>query len=115
MDRHRPDTRRLGSAFFSPVRLCLAGFLCLLTLPAASPAPSGLKPIKLTLPIDCSLGKDCFIQNYVDMDPGGDAKDFTCGPLAYNNHQGTDFRLRNREALKRPYSALATAPGRWFR
>ena len=112
MDQHRPDTRRFGSGLLSPLRLCLAGLFCLVTLPAASPTPSGIKPIKLTLPIDCSLGEDCFIQNYVDMDPSGEAKDFTCGPLAYNNHQGTDFRLRNREALKRPYSALATAPGK---
>jgi len=83
-----------------------------LFLPAASPTPSGIKPIKLVLPIDCKLGKDCFVQNYVDMDPSEDAKDFTCGPLAYNNHQGTDFRLLNRAALKKPYSALATAPGK---
>jgi len=96
------------------------GFLKMLALscgvilffPAASPTPSGIAPIKLSLPIDCTLGEDCFIQNYVDMDPSADAKDFNCGPLAYNNHQGTDFRLRNRQALGKPYSALATAPGK---
>lgn len=94
----------------SMIRLaCLSGIVAL--LPAASPAPSGIQPIELTLPIDCTLGRDCFIQNYVDMEPGEDAKDFNCGPLAYNNHQGTDFRLRNRAALSRPFAALATAPG----
>ncbi len=84
----------------------------ILFLPATAPIPSGLEPIKLGMPVDCVLGKDCFIQNYVDMEPGEEAKDFTCGPLAYNNHQGTDFRLRNRAALKRPFSALATASGK---
>ena len=84
----------------------------ILFFPAASPKPAGIKPIKLSSPIDCKLGEDCFIQNYVDMDPSEDGKDFTCGPLAYNNHQGTDFRLRNRLALQKPYSALATAPGK---
>ena len=111
MDERSPKTRRFGSKVLSPIALALGGLLCV-TLPAASPAPSGIKPIKLTLPIDCSLGDDCFIQNYVDMEPGSDAKDFNCGPLAYNNHQGTDFRLRNRSALERPYSALATAAGK---
>ena len=93
------------------LRFALAAAL-ILFLPAASPTRSGMTPIKLSSPVDCTLGEDCFIQNYVDMDPGPDAKDFTCGPLAYNNHQGTDFRLRNRAALQRPYSALATAPGK---
>ncbi len=98
--------------FSKIAQMVVITFGAILFLPAASPTPSGLTPIKLGLPIDCTLGKDCFVQNYVDMDPGEDAKDFTCGPLAYNNHQGTDFRLRNRAALKRPYSALATAPGK---
>jgi len=108
----QPLWSRLGMGRVrSMMRLaCITGLVAL--LPAASPAPSGIKPIKLTLPIDCSLGEDCFIQNYVDMDPGEDAKDFTCGPLAYNNHQGTDFRLKNRAALRRPFAALATAPGK---
>lgn len=93
------------------LRVMVATFAIAL-LPATSPAPSGVTPIRLSLPIDCTLGEDCFIQNYVDMEPGADAKDFTCGPLAYNNHQGTDFRLRNRAALERPFAALATAPGK---
>lgn len=108
--RERRFARR-GSGSSPGLRYLLAATF-ILFLPAASPTPSGIKPIKLSMPIDCTLGDDCFIQNYVDMDPGEDAKDFNCGPLAYNNHQGTDFRLRNRNALKRPYSALATAPGK---
>lgn len=51
------------------------------------------------------------IQNYVDAEPGVGAKDFECGPLAYDNHQGTDFRLRNRAEIATGYDALATAPG----
>lgn len=78
---------------------------------AQSPAPSGVAPIELSMPIDCTLGEDCFIQNYVDAQPAGGARDFTCGPLAYDNHQGTDFRLRNRSLIARPYTALAAAPG----
>lgn len=111
-----PPRTRCGASSLKAVlnraagRALLAAAIFL--LPAASPLPSGVEPIELTLPIDCTLGDDCFIQNYVDTDPGPDAKDFTCGPLAYNNHQGTDFRLRNRAALSRPYTALAAAPGK---
>ncbi len=115
--RLNPEQPRPSERTFARVRSMLrlasvASIVALLPAVSPTPPPSRLKPIELTLPIDCSLGEDCFIQNYVDMDPGEDAKDFNCGPLAYNNHQGTDFRLRNREALKRPYSALATAPGK---
>ncbi len=67
--------------------------------------------IELGMPLDCEIGKTCMIQNYVDAEPGEGAKDFNCGPLAYNNHQGTDFRLRNRSEIDKGYSALATAPG----
>ncbi len=102
----------MGMTVSRALSMAVVAIGAILMLPAAAPAPSGIKPIRLGLPIDCTLGKDCFVQNYVDMEPSGEAKDFTCGPLAYNNHQGTDFRLRNRSALKRPYAALATAPGK---
>lgn len=70
-----------------------------------------VKAIELGMPIDCVIGKTCMIQNYVDAEPGVGAKDFKCGPLAYDNHQGTDFRLRNRAEIEKGYSAIATAPG----
>ena len=68
--------------------------------------------IELGMPLDCTIGETCVIQNYVDAEPGAGAKDFECGPLAYDNHQGTDFRLRNRAEVAKGYAALAAAPGR---
>ena len=95
------------------MRHALAALLLLATPAAAQqPLPSGVTPLELQMPMDCTLGQDCFIQNYVDAEPGPGAKDFTCGPLAYDNHQGTDFRTKNRASLARPYHALAAAPGR---
>ena len=67
--------------------------------------------IELGMPLDCVLGQTCMIQNYVDADPDGRSRDFECGPLAYNNHQGTDFRLRNRAEISKGYAAIAAAPG----
>ena len=48
----------------------------------ATPALAG--PLQLALPLDCTLGETCFIQNYVDNDPGAGAADFTCGTLTYD-------------------------------
>lgn len=66
--------------------------------------------ILLEMPIDCQIGKTCFIQNYVDMAPGPDASDHTCGPLTYDKHKGTDFRVTFPEMMQ-GVKVLAAAPG----
>ncbi|MEM8850758.1 MAG: M23 family metallopeptidase [Pseudomonadota bacterium] len=68
--------------------------------------------LQLDLPLDCTLGETCFIQQYVDMDPGPGAEDFTGGPLSYDGHRGTDFRVRDLEVLADGVPVLAPAPGR---
>lgn len=68
-------------------------------------------PPELRLPIDCAPGRDCFIQNYVDHDPGPGRRDYACGRLGYNGDTGTDFRLRDYVALERGVSVLAAAAG----
>jgi hypothetical protein len=67
--------------------------------------------ISLTPPIACDLSSDCYIQQYVDHDPGPDAQDFTCGPLTYDGHKGTDFALKSRAQLDAGVQVLASAPG----
>jgi hypothetical protein len=57
-------------------------------------------PPTLAFPLDCDLGQTCFIQQYVDTDPTQGARDFTCGPLSYDGHKGTDIRLANRAQIK---------------
>ncbi len=71
-----------------------------------------VEAIELGMPLDCVIGQTCMVQNYVDADPGEGAKDFECGPLAYDNHQGTDFRLLSRSEISKGFEAIATAPGR---
>tara|TARA_B100000029_G_scaffold461042_1_gene492511 strand:- start:904 stop:1161 length:258 start_codon:yes stop_codon:yes gene_type:complete len=53
----------------------------------------------LSMPIDCEVGKDCYIQDYVDTDPGAGVADYTCGMRAYDTHRGTDFRIRGLKAM----------------
>ncbi len=69
------------------------------------------KPPQLTLPIDCKIGTSCFIQQYMDVDPGPGAKDYKCGGASYNKHSGTDFRVRNLQDVRRGVKVLAAAPG----
>ncbi|MCR9126670.1 MAG: M23 family metallopeptidase [Rhodobacteraceae bacterium] len=65
----------------------------------------------LTRPIDCQLGTDCHIQQFVDHDPGPGARDHTCGPLSYDTHKGTDFALPTLAAMAAGVDVLAAAPG----
>ena len=72
----------------------------------AQPAPS------LSLPIACALGKDCFIQQYVDVDPGPGVKDYRCGIASYEGHKGTDFRVLSIKAAEAGVKVLASTAGR---
>lgn len=67
--------------------------------------------LELVSPVDCRIGVDCFIQNYVDVDPSPEWQDFSCGKLSYNGHDGTDFRLKNFVEMQRGVSVLAAADG----
>lgn len=80
-----------------------AGFL----LASASPA----LPLDLALPIDCVLGETCYIQQFFDHDSGPDFTDFTCGTLAYDGHDGTDFALPTRADMAAGTAVLAAAAG----
>lgn len=79
----------------------------ILTLALAQPAGA----FDLAFPLDCRLGETCHIQQYPDHDPGPGAKDFTCGPLSYDGHDGTDFALPTRSAMAAGVSVLAAAAG----
>lgn len=67
--------------------------------------------LALELPIRCSLGQDCFIQNYFDHDPGPGWIDYACGHLSYDGHTGTDFRLPGVKAMRQGIAVVAAASG----
>lgn len=67
--------------------------------------------IALSLPIDCTLGKTCYIQNFVDADPSDATADYTCGDLSYNTHQGTDFALPTQADMLKKVDVLAAISG----
>lgn len=65
----------------------------------------------LAWPVDCTLGKTCFIQNFVDHDASPAARDFACNPHSYNGHDGTDIRVRNLAAMREGVAVKAVADG----
>ncbi|EFO30500.1 peptidase M23B [Roseibium sp. TrichSKD4] len=73
-----------------------------------STALAGEADLKLTVPVSCDLGSECFVQNYVDLDPGPGVLDVMCGTAAYDGHKGTDFRVLN---IGQTADVLAAASG----
>jgi murein DD-endopeptidase MepM/ murein hydrolase activator NlpD len=67
--------------------------------------------LELQWPVACNIGADCIIQNYVDHDATRDAQDYSCGTLTYDQHNGTDIRLRSLARQKAGVDVLAAADG----
>lgn len=81
-------------------------------LMAFSGAPSArAEPPALDLPVLCTIGTTCFIQKYVDQDPGEGYADFMCGDLASPDHRGTDFRVPTLAAMNEGVAVVAAADG----
>jgi Peptidase family M23 len=78
-----------------------------ITLALASPAGA----FELAFPADCALETSCYVQNYVDHDPGPQVQDFTCGGLSYDGHDGTDIALPTVAAMRAGVNVLAAASG----
>ena len=68
-------------------------------------------PPALEVPVSCEVGRDCFIQFYVDRDPSPEVADYRCGALSYDGHKGTDFRLVDLPAMNRGTVVRAAAAG----
>jgi hypothetical protein len=66
---------------------------------------------RLGLPIVCDIGRDCFVQQYVDLDPGPEARDYMCGLAAYDGHKGIDIRLVDTADVARSVPVVAAAAG----
>ena len=68
-------------------------------------------PFHLTFPLECTMGGDCFVQNYVDHDPGPGYRDYHCGAMTYDGHDGTDFRIPSMAIQHKGIAVLAAANG----
>jgi hypothetical protein len=70
-----------------------------------------LSALELGLPAQCTLGVDCFVQQFPDMDPGPDAADPFCGSATYDGHDGLDLRVLSMKDVARGVPVLAMADG----
>ncbi len=73
--------------------------------------PAFAEPPVLNLPLDCTLGDTCFVQQYVDLDDSKEMRDFGGGKATYDGHTGTDFRLTSRISMRHGVNVLASAKG----
>lgn len=67
--------------------------------------------LRLSLPIACTPGQDCFVQQYVDDDASSQARDYACGKESYDGHTGTDIRVRSLKDAARGVPVIAAASG----
>ncbi|GGO61568.1 Peptidase family M23 [Roseovarius pacificus] len=87
----------------------LRAAFCTFLLSAAAPAVAEMP--RLSLPIDCALGETCYVEDYVDTDPGSGQRDYACGLKSRDGHRGTDIVLLSFEAMDQGVRVLAAAPG----
>lgn len=92
-------------------------FFLALTLFMASALLEGRNAlaIELGLPAKCELGKDCFLQQYPDMDSTDKVADPVCGGQTYDGHKGTDLRILSMEDVKRGTAVIAVEDGEILR
>ena len=73
--------------------------------------PAFAETPQFALPLDCDPGKTCFVQNFVDIDPGRGFQDYLCGGATYDTHTGTDIRVLNIKAASQGIAVRAAAAG----
>ncbi|MDH5723569.1 MAG: M23 family metallopeptidase [Alphaproteobacteria bacterium] len=87
-------------------------YLALLFLPFCAYAQEP----QFILPLECTLGQDCWTVNYVDVDPQKDSvSDFKCTSKSYDGHKGTDFAIPSVHHMKMGVDVLAADSGKVLR
>lgn len=81
----------------------------LLALGLLAPASAGA--FELQFPVACAPGQNCHIQHLPDRDPGPERRDFACGTLTYDGHDGTDIALPSLSAMEAGVDVLSAADG----
>lgn len=74
-------------------------------------ANAGAAEPHLSLPLKCVPGETCWIVNYFDHDQGSGMRDYHCGTLGYDTHDGTDFAIRDEAAMAEGVAVAAAAAG----
>jgi len=67
---------------------------------------------RFSFPIDSGVDSFCSIQNFFDHDPGPGFRDYACGFLGYDGHDGTDIRVPNLAVMREGVAVVAAASGK---
>jgi len=88
-----------------------ATFLSILLamISSASSPPPGAPA--LTFPVGCDIGRSCWVQKLFDHDAGPGRRDYRCGTLTTDGHDGVDIRLRTMSEMHAGFAVLASAAG----
>ncbi|EFL89656.1 M23 family metallopeptidase [Ahrensia sp. R2A130] len=65
----------------------------------------------LSMPLDCEMGRTCWVQNLVDIDTGPARVDPFCGAATFDTHKGTDIRVATIAEMKKGIDIKAMASG----
>ena len=79
-------------------------------LATVAPVQAQTAPL-FSIPVECEIGKTCFIFKYLDTDPGEGFHDFNCSLRSSDGHKGTDIALVDPADIDKPYKVLAAAEG----
>ena len=101
----------LADLAFAPLLSAAAVFGAVLVSGAPVLAQEGAGQPELSLPLSCRPGRDCWLVNHVDVDPGPGVRDYACGKRSYDGHKGTDIAIRDLVALEKGVDVLASAAG----
>lgn len=70
------------------------------------------KSIGFSLPIDCQIGENCWVMNYVDFIPNDNKQsDPACLGRTYNGHRGTDFAILDEKTMKNGVNVITPLDG----
>jgi hypothetical protein len=76
----------------------------------AAAQPAAATP-ELSLPVACTIGQSCLVQKLYDLQPGPGRRDYRCGTLTTEEHDGIDIRVRTLADMARGVAVLAASDG----
>ncbi len=68
-------------------------------------------PGKLLFPLDCELGKSCWVSNLPSHHLQDKQLDFRCGPITYEYNDGTDIAIKDIKQMQEGVSVIAPIKG----
>ena len=83
------------------------------SLPEIRPSntEASLAPIRLSFPLDCTLGETCWIARYSNRGGNNIKSDYQCRTRTQIGHKGTDFAVADLGMMQSGVSVLAAADG----